>query len=99
MFAYDIIATIDLLPTLEGGREVPTEPIQMGYIFVFDNAMYSCHLMLGGMPPIKPGEKATVPIKFLDPEVKSLLKVGDKFELQDYRTIATGIVAEKCSGP
>lgn len=92
MYAYDIISTVDFLPTTKGGRESPTPSTRIGYIFVHGGAMYDCYLMLDGTPPINPGDQATVPIKFLDTTVKSKLNIGDKFELRDYRTVATGIV-------
>lgn len=87
----EIIATVRFLNTDEGGRKGPTPDKSFGCLFSFGEENFDCRLDLSKTGPIEPGQKVSVPIKFLFPEyVKELLKPGSRFYLRELRKIAEG---------
>jgi hypothetical protein len=81
-------------PTEKGGRKEPTPPGILRCPLEFDGEMFDCGLFLDE-GPLAPGASATVPIKFLFPElIKPRLKVGSRFKLWEMRTIADGVVEQ-----
>ncbi len=91
----DIIASVKFYPTEKGGRKGPTPPVTFRCLSEFEGEKFDCALFLNESGPLAPGESATVPIKFLFPElVKPRLKVGSRFKLWEMRTIAEGVVEQ-----
>jgi hypothetical protein len=57
--------------------------------------MFDCILLLQTVGPLAPGTTATVPIRFLSPDlIKPRLATGVRFKLWEIRDIADGIVDE-----
>lgn len=95
MASADIIAKVRLYPTCEGGRDSGTPPDSLRCIFVYDGENFECRLLLTGS--LIPGQEATVPIKFLRPElIKQTLRAGSCFSLRELRSIGEGIVESVC---
>ncbi len=91
----DIIASVQFYPTEKGGRKGPTPPDIFRSPLEFEGEMFDCVLFLDESGPLAPGASATVPIKFLCPElIKPRLKVGSRFKLWEMRTIAEGVVEQ-----
>lgn len=91
----DIIATITFVMTQQGGRKSPIMHEAFGCIFEHAGQTNDCRLLVAGMGDIWPGQKVTVPIVFLCPDlVLPRIKVGDVFTLREAKTIAHGIIDE-----
>jgi hypothetical protein len=93
----DVLATIRLRSTDEGGRHLPTPAHDFGCIVELDHKLHECRLLLGGVGSIAPGGQADdVPIKFLRSDlIAHQLKVGINFRLQEGNTrIGDGTIKE-----
>jgi translation elongation factor EF-Tu-like GTPase len=91
----DIVADVRFFSTEEGGRESPIPQQRYGCIFTYQNENFSCFPMIPNNVQVCPGDKVTLEIKFLYPNlIKPKLKVGDKFTLRESRVIAEGKVRE-----
>lgn len=92
----DIIAQVHLATTAEGGRSNVISAAQFECLFRLNGEDFFCRLLLDQTgQTLAPGETATIPIKFLSPQlVKPLLRVGGKFELRELRVFAYGKVIE-----
>jgi hypothetical protein len=91
----DIIASIRLYSTAEGGRKGPTPADKLGCMLEIGKCTFDCRLLLDQTGPLNPGEEAKVPVKFLDIEaVRGLLRVGRQFQLRELRTIGEGTIVE-----
>ena len=89
----DIIATVRLYTTEEGGRKGPTPSDVFRCPLEFEGELFDCGLYLDESGPLAPGAEATVPIVFLFPEyVKPRLSVGSRFTLWEVGTIGEGVV-------
>lgn len=91
----DVMATVRLLPTEEGGRTSAMPPEVFRCVFEFEGAGFDCALLLTEVGPLAPGEEATVPVAFLFPEyVKDRLQPGSRFRLWEGKHIAEGEIVE-----
>lgn len=91
----DISAEIKLYPTAKGGLENSVFLPKVGCILTYKDENFSCFLLLPKDSQVFPGDRTTLPIKFLYPDlIKPNLKIGDAFTLRDYRVIADGTVVE-----
>jgi len=91
----DIMASLRLYTTVEGGRKGPTPPDKLDCPFEFQGELFDCRLLLDKTGPLEPGAKATVPILFLRPDfIKDRLQIGSRFTLWEMGTIAEGVVKE-----
>ena len=91
----DIVASVHLYTTEEGGREGPTPPERFGCLLEVGSSAFDCRMLLGESGPLHPGTTARIPIKFLDFDaVRDLLHVGRKFTLRELRQIGEGTVEE-----
>jgi hypothetical protein len=64
-------------------------------MFVFASENYECRLLLDDVGSVDPGEQATIPIKFLRPDlIKPQLQIGDQFKLRESRVIAEGSIED-----
>ncbi|MBI5688533.1 MAG: hypothetical protein HZC55_00440 [Verrucomicrobia bacterium] len=91
----DIIATVHFAPTDKGGRESPIIQPVFGCIFEHGEQANDCRLLLEGKGDIWPGQKITIPMLFLCPDlVRPRIKVGDRFQLREARVIAHGVIDE-----
>ena len=89
----DAIISVELLPTLSGGRNGATPAKQFGCVFEINGEYFDCRLDLSESGPLMPGCKATVPVAFLYPEnVVPRLSEGTQFNLWEGKTIANGRV-------
>jgi hypothetical protein len=89
----DILATVHFYTSDEGGRQTPTPSDKLNCILEFEGEYFDCRLLLNETGPLLPGQEASVPIKFLYPDlIKPKLKLGDKFRLRESKTIAEGVV-------
>ena len=94
----DIQAELELLSTASGGRQGPIIGQYFGCIFSCSSGMFDCRILLSDSTSLAPGDRATVPIKFLCPElVIPYLRMGSVFELRDGRVIARGRVSRVLS--
>jgi hypothetical protein len=90
----DVIANLRFLLVSEGGRSTATPSDHLGCIFEYEGESFECRLLLEDTGPISPGGRATVPIKFLRPElIKQRLHPGSRFNLREDRMIAEGTIA------
>ncbi len=91
----DVIAAVEFLSTQEGGRRTPTPGAFLGCPMLLNGRVFDCRLLLHEVGPVSPGEKVTVPVKFLDSDTaRKIVRVGDTFELREGQPIATGEVLE-----
>jgi len=91
----DIVATVRLFPTEEGGRTGPTPAEGFACPLEFEGQKFDCRLLLDQAGPLSPGTTARVPIAFLIAEnIKPRLKVRSRFTLWEMRTIGEGTVEE-----
>ena len=89
----DAIISVELLPTLSGGRSGATPASHFGCVFELNGEYFDCRLDLSESGPLMPGCTATVPVAFLYPEnVVPRLTEGMPFHLWEGKTIATGRV-------
>jgi translation elongation factor EF-Tu-like GTPase len=91
----DVLATVRLLSTKEGGRHTYAAHV-LGCIFELDNDLYECRLYFESVGSIAPGGQAEVPIKFLSrDQIATKLKVGLKFNIREgWRLIGEGTIKE-----
>lgn len=91
----DIIATVHFVPTDKGGRKSPIVHPVFGCIFEHGGEANDCRLLIGDKGDVWPGQKITVPVVFLYPDLVRLrIKVGDSFQLREASTVAHGIIDE-----
>ena len=89
----DLVASLQLYSESDGGRKGATPLDHLGCIFEYEGEDFECRLLLEDVGPIAPGGRATIPIKFLRPElIKQRLQVGSRFRLREARTIGEGTV-------
>lgn len=92
----DIIARVNLADEKSGGRTNTIPAETFGCPFVFEGEAFDCRLLLdqAGIA-LAAGISATVPIKFLYPElIKPRLRPGSHFKLWEFRDFAEGEVLE-----
>ncbi len=93
--AGEFLASIEFRTAAEGGRTEPTPGGIFRCVLEIDGKNHDCALLLEELAQVHPGERVTVPIKLLDPDLAlPLIVLGKKFLLKDYRIIATGTVLE-----
>jgi hypothetical protein len=93
----DIVVDVRFYATSEGGRHEPTTDRHFSCPFRFEGELFDCLLLLEKTGPIRPGQRAVVPIKFLRPDViKDMLSTGQRFQLWDMRPFAEGQIIEVC---
>ncbi len=91
----DIIAAIRYYTNKEAGRSIPTLLDTFRCPLSFEGKLFDCVIDLGKNGPLTPGEKATVPITFVRPDlIKARLKVGSRFTLWGLGTIGEGTVEQ-----
>ncbi len=91
----DIVAALHFVPTEKGGRESRIARPVFGCIFEHAGEANDCGLLIGDKGDVWPGQKVTVPILFLRPDlVRPRIKVGDSFQLREDKTIAYGTIDE-----
>jgi hypothetical protein len=91
--APDAIASIRLLATNEGGRRSPTPDDRLGCIMVIGGRNLDVRLDLSRTGSLKPGQSATVPMRFLDREfARCFVTLGATFKLRDGRIIGEGSI-------
>lgn len=91
----NVLARVTFRRTEEGGLSEPTPPDTLRCISDFDGERFSCFVLLSEVGSVRPGDVVTVPIQFLYPEyVKPLLHIGRRFDLRDWRPIASVEVVE-----
>ncbi|MEW6643053.1 MAG: hypothetical protein AB1586_21290 [Pseudomonadota bacterium] len=90
----DIIASVRLFSVAEGGRSIATPGDFLGCIFDIAGDLYECRLLLTQTGSVSPGAQATLPIKFLSPELlRGKLTAGQPFHLREGgNRIGKGIV-------
>lgn len=92
----DIIAKIKLYTKQEGGRSKGIPPVQFGCPFFFEGEYFDCRLLIDQLGiSLELGNFATVPIKFLHPElIKPRLYPGKHFKLWEMKFIGEGEIVE-----
>jgi len=96
----DLRGSLQFYSESAGGRKIATPSDYLGCIFEYEGENFECRLLLKDVGPIAPGGRATVPIKFLRPElVKQRLHVGNRFRLREARTIGEGTVESIVNDP
>ena len=91
----DIVATLELVSSKDGGRKAPIVATVFGCVFEHQGEANDCRLLLGERGDVWPGQKISVPILFLYPDlVRPRLKVGDSFRLMEGKIIARGTIDE-----
>jgi hypothetical protein len=91
----DVMATVRLLSTEEGGRSSATPPEVFKCVFEFEGEGFDCALLLSEVGPLAPGDETTVPVAFLFPEyVKGRLQRGSRFRLWEGKHIAEGEILD-----
>lgn len=91
----DVIVTLRLLSTKEGGRASATPSEVFRCMFEFEGEAFDCALLLNELGSLAPGREATVPVAFIFPEyVKDRLQPGSPFRLWEGKYIAEGKVLE-----
>ena len=89
----DIIATVQFIPTDKGGRKSPVVRPVFGCIFEHGGECNDCGLLINDQGDVWPGQKITVPIFFLRPDLgRSRIQVGDSFQLREDKVIARGTI-------
>lgn len=90
-----VIARIELYETEHGGRNGPTPSNKFGCLFEGDGEYFDCRLLLEGIGSLRPGQTATVPILFLNPDLlRPRLRTSQRFRLWDGKIIADGEIEE-----
>jgi hypothetical protein len=91
----DIVATLQFVPTDQGGRGSPIVRPIFGCIFEHGGEANDCGLIINEKGDVWPGQKITLPIFFLRPDlVRPRIKVGDSFVLREDKVIARGTIDE-----
>lgn len=92
----DILATVRLLSTREGGRHSPTPTNFLGCLFEIAGEYFDCRLLLESVGSLLPGDQVQIPIKFLSPQLfKDQLQIGQEFNLcEGQRKIGEGKIEE-----
>lgn len=89
----NILAKIVLYATNAGGRKGPTPSDQFGCLIAIGDEYFDCRILLDSVGSLSPGQTATVPIRFLRPElVMPLLSQSNKFLIWDGRVVGSGEV-------
>jgi hypothetical protein len=63
----DIVASLRLYTTAEGGRKGPTPPDTLGCPFEFQGELFDCRLLLDEIGPLEPGAKPLSRFSFFAP--------------------------------
>jgi len=84
------MAEIWLYPTSEGGRQGATPADAFGCLFELGGELFDCRIILGEVGPLRPGQKATVPIRFLLRDLVYELQPGQTFYLREINRIGEG---------
>ena len=93
--AAEIIARVRLYETRHGDRQGPTPADRFGCVFEIDGEYFDCRLLLEGVGSLAPGQTATVPIKFLHPDLLAgRLSDSRVFHLWEGKPIAEGEVKQ-----
>ncbi len=93
MITPDIVATVELARSDQGGRAGPTPPDKFGCVMKLNGHNHDVRLLLDR--PLAPGDTRQVGIIFLDPETAlSHVGVGATFLLWEGPTIGSGIVEQ-----
>lgn len=94
----DLIASVHLYPSDQGGRKGPTPPRIFRCPIEFEGEKFDCGLHLEGIGALAPGVTATVPITLLSPAlIKPRLKIGSRFTLWELGEIGEGTVEKVIS--
>lgn len=100
MINPDIIAELAFYSTESGGRQSPISLARFGCIFVYEGENFDCFVLLTKGQQVSPGDKAILPIKFLNPNlIKPRLTKGSRFKLRELRAIAEGTVLKNFHNP
>lgn len=92
---WDILATIKLLATDEGGRRGPTPAGAFNCMMQIGELVFDVRMHLGQVGSLAPGQEAIVPISFLSPErAASRCSVGTSFVLREGRPIGEGLIED-----
>lgn len=95
MLKAEIVADVEFLRTEDGGRSNPLRADIFGCPLEYRREYYDCRLDLTGLGPIGPGDRASVPIQFLRPElVVPRLNAGSRIALWEGRRIVRGTVVK-----
>jgi translation elongation factor EF-Tu-like GTPase len=94
--SYNLIATITLLPTIQGGRK---KPVSTGYrpSFAFNTEKhYSGEIKLINRTELRPGQTSKAYIRLLPAKtIRKNLKPADAFSITEgNKTIGIGIIEE-----
>lgn len=91
----DLIAEVAFYRTEDGGRKGPTPPNKFGCLVRLGTDYCDCRLYLDGTGALRPGQLATVPLKFLSSDiVRTRLGKGDVFHLWEGKDIAEAKVLD-----
>jgi len=100
MLRPEIIADLEFLATDQGGRRGLTPRDRFKCPLQYDGEYFDCVLDLESCSPISPGERMSVPIQFLCPElIVPRLYVGAPVAPWELRIIARGVVTELSTDP
>jgi len=90
----DFLASLYFYPTEKGGRKYPLRYKNFGTVGMFEKENFSVYILQPSEWFAKPGDKVSLPMKFLFPFAKETIRVGDKFHLWEGKFYAEGIVEE-----
>jgi hypothetical protein len=91
----DIIVSLELLPTDNGGRRGPTPAGHFNCLMTIDDQNFDVRLHLEKVGSISPGQKTRVPISFLNPKLaRKHCSVGKRFSLREAKVIGDGTIKE-----
>jgi hypothetical protein len=91
----DIFVSLSLLPTASGGRHSPTPAGHFNCLMIIDEQNFDVRLHLEKIGSISPGQKARVPISFLNLKLaRKHCSVGKRFSLREAKVIGDGIIEE-----
>ena len=92
----DLIVEITLKASSDGGRSRPIPSVPFSCPAFFGDEGFDCRLLLDQVGvSLAPGDRATVPLKFLRPElIVARVQPGDEFRLWALGFFADGRVLE-----
>ncbi|HXQ50140.1 MAG TPA: hypothetical protein VN802_03510 [Stellaceae bacterium] len=89
----DIVARVTLYGTSPGGRHGPTPRDELRCMMVIDGETLDVRLYFHSERPLRPGQTAKIPIRFLFPDqAKKLVSVGKTFLLREMNSIGEGVI-------
>lgn len=92
---WDIITSIKLFATGEGGRQGPTPAGSFSCMMQIGELVFDIRMHLDQLGSLTPGQEAVVPISFLNPALAaSYCSVGTRFVLREARPIGKGSIKE-----